>query len=184
MISRSAAAVRRCNFSLPYLEYTLCPAPTLQQKNEEVRMKKLLAVPTVVMLIALISLMPVSTAFAAAPSKAVSSTIDWKKAERNYVEALKSENCGVRQSAANMIANYGLVNASKQLITVLKNDKEESARMTAAFALVMLGDTVGIEAVQDASLYDGSEKVAKFCDGLLDAANKKEGTALSPTAAN
>jgi hypothetical protein len=147
-------------------------------------MKKRIVVPAGVILVALASIVMMNAAYADTPTKAASSTIDWKKAERNYIEALKSDNIGVRQSAANLIASYHLVNASKYLITMLKTDKQESTRMTAALALVMLGEPIGIEAVQDASLYDGSEKVAKFCDGLLDAANKKEGTALPSTASN
>lgn len=111
------------------------------------------------------------TAFAKSPKS--STNIDWSKAEKNYLVALASENIGLRQSAAGFLAEYRLSGAVQPLIEVLRNDKVEQLRMAAALALVQLGNKDGIDAVKDASVYDGSEKVAKFCEQLINSANKE-----------
>ncbi|MBP9212323.1 MAG: hypothetical protein KBF97_05945 [Bacteroidetes bacterium] len=105
------------------------------------------------------------SAFATTPRS--SESIDWSKAERNYVAALASDNLGLRHSAASYIAEYRLPGAVVSLISVLQSDKVEQMRMSAAQALVQIGNKEGLDAVQDAAMYDGSEKVAKFCEQLL-----------------
>lgn len=113
----------------------------------------------------LLSLTLSVSAFATTPRS--SESIDWSKAERNYVVALASDNIGLRHSAASYIAEYRLPGAVVSLVNVLKHDKVEQMRMSAAQALVRIGNKEGLEAVQDAAMYDGSEKVAKFCEQLL-----------------
>ncbi len=109
-----------------------------------------------------------ATAIASSPK--TSAAVDWNKAEKNYIAALTSDNAGLRKSAANFIAEYRLNGAVLSLIDVLRTDKVEQLRMAAALALVQLGNKEGIDAVQEATMYDGSEKVAKFCEQLLRAA--------------
>lgn len=107
------------------------------------------------------------TASATTPKGTEHSKVDWQKAEKNYLVALASSNVGLRHSAANYLAEYRLKGAVQPLIEILQNDKVEQLRMAAALALVQLGNKEGVEAVKDASLYDGSEKVAKFCERLI-----------------
>lgn len=107
------------------------------------------------------------TASATTPRSTNHSKVDWQKAEKNYLAALASSNVGLRQSAANYLAEYRLTGAVQSLIEVLQTDKVEQLRMAAALALVQLGNKEGVEAVKDASIYDGSEKVAKFCEQLI-----------------
>ena len=114
-----------------------------------------------------------ATAGASQPIVSKTPNVDWKKAEANYVVALGSENLGLRQSAANFIAEYRLKGAAEPLIEVLKTDKVERIRMAAALALVTLGGNRERAAVEEAALYDGSDKVVKFCESLLDASPKK-----------
>ncbi|MGA9406029.1 MAG: hypothetical protein WBW71_02740 [Bacteroidota bacterium] len=110
-----------------------------------------------------------TSAVASQPSVSRYGDVDWKKAELNYVAALKSDNIGVKESAASYIAEYQLKGAVEPLIQILKFDKVESARMSAALALVTLNDARGRAAVEEATLYDGSDKVVKFCESLLNA---------------
>ena len=110
-----------------------------------------------------------ATALASQPMDTKYAAVDWNKAVANYVAGLKSANLGVTQSAAGFIAEYQLKDAIQPLIEVLKSDKVEQARMSAALALVSLDDPTARAAVQEAALYDGSEKVAKFCESLLNA---------------
>jgi HEAT repeat protein len=121
--------------------------------------------------IALLTLIIAVSALATTPK--TSTTVDWSKAEKNYLVALASENIGLRQSAAGYLAEYRLTGAVQPLIEVLRNDKVEQLRMAAALALVQLGNKEGIDAVKDASVYDGSEKVARFCEQLINSANKE-----------
>ena len=114
-----------------------------------------------------------NSAVASQPIASKYGDVDWKKAETNYVAALGSDNLGVKQSAAGFIAEYQLKGAIEPLIHILKFDKSESARMTAASALVTIDDERARAAVEEASLYDGSDKVVRFCQSLLSASPKK-----------
>ena len=107
------------------------------------------------------------SALAATPKTVQSSKVNWTAAEKNYIAALSSENIGLRNSAVNYIAEYRLSGAVQSLIGRLREDKVEQVRMASALALMQLGDNDGIAAVKDAAIYDGSEKVAKFCEQLL-----------------
>jgi len=97
--------------------------------------------------------------------------VNWHKAEQNYIASLHSDNIGVRNSAAGYVGEYKLRGAKQDLMEILRTDKVEQNRMTAASALMKIGDTDGIDAVKEAVLYDGSAKVSKFCEQLL---NKQE----------
>lgn len=114
-----------------------------------------------------------ASAVASQPMVSRSGEVDWKKAEVNYVAALTSDNLGIRQSAASFLAEYQLKGGIGPLIQVLKTDKVETARMSAALALITLDDPRGRAAVEEASLYDGSDKVVKFCESLLNASPQK-----------
>jgi hypothetical protein len=136
-------------------------------------MKRVNFFPAGVSLIALASIMLTFTAFAAAPSSSKAYEVNWKQAESNYITALQSDNIGVRQSAVQLVARYRLAGTSNQLVSILKTDKHETTRMAAAYALVVIGTDEAMDAVQDAALYDGSDRVSKFCDALLDVSNRK-----------
>ena len=77
------------------------------------------------------------TAFASSP---VSSSVNWQKAEQNYIASLYSDNVGVRTSAAGFIGEYRLKGATQDLITILQTDKVERNRMAAAKSLVQIGE--------------------------------------------
>lgn len=112
-------------------------------------------------------------AVASQPVVSSSQSVDWKKAEANYISCLTSDNLGIKQSAATYISEYQLKGAVDQLIEVLKSDKVEKARMSAALALITLDESRARAAVEEAALYDGSDKVAKFCESLLTASPQK-----------
>ena len=112
------------------------------------------------------------SAFATTP-KSTEYKVDWQKAEKNYIVALSSDNVGLRHSATNYIGEYRLKGAVDELIALLQSDKVEKNRMAAALALMQIGDTEGVKAVEDAALYDGSEKVSRFCEQLLSATATK-----------
>ena len=105
------------------------------------------------------------TAFASSP---VSSSVNWQKAEQNYIASLYSDNVGVRTSAAGFIGEYRLKGATQDLITILQTDKVERNRMAAAKSLVQIGEQDAIDAVKEAVIYDGSTTVSQYCKQLLE----------------
>jgi len=123
--------------------------------------------------ITFLTMIVVLSAFATTPKTLQHSRVNWDTAEKNYITALCSENIGLRSSAVSYLAEYRLTGAVQPLIGLLREDKVEQVRMASALALVQLGDSKGINAVQEAAIYDGSEKVAKFCEQLLNSTSEE-----------
>ena len=118
--------------------------------------------------IAVIAIVAAASAFAADRAQSpYSGAKKWKSAGQNYVHALQSGNEGAKMSAAAYLADYRLTGAVPALIEALKTDKTENVRIAAALALIMLDEKGCREAVEQASLYDGSDRVARFCEELL-----------------
>ncbi|MEW5799141.1 MAG: HEAT repeat domain-containing protein [Bacteroidota bacterium] len=113
------------------------------------------------------------SAFATTP-KSTEYKVDWQKAEKNYIVALSSDNIGLRHSATSFIGEYRLKGAVDELVALLQADKIEKNRMAAALALMQIGEREGVKAVEEAALYDGSEKVARFCEQLLNVTATKD----------
>ncbi|MDE3057741.1 MAG: HEAT repeat domain-containing protein [Bacteroidota bacterium] len=130
-------------------------------------MKTTIAKVSIAALLALSLFLSFGSAFAAPPSPKVYPDIDWKRAELNYVAGLGSDNVGVRRSCAGFLGEYRLKNAVEPLINMLRCDKVESVRMASALALILIDTPESRAAVEEASVYDGSDKVAKFCQSLL-----------------
>lgn len=126
--------------------------------------------------IAVIAMTVASVSFAAGHSSASISARQVQMAEQNYIEALRSGNDGTKISAAGNLADYRMTGSIETLIGVLKNDRSENVRISAALALVMLNEPKGRDAVEEASLFDGSDRVAKFCEALLKAHVQKNET--------
>lgn len=109
----------------------------------------------------------ITTMLFASSLSSSSNKVDWQKAEKNYLKALTSENQGVRQSAASHIGEYKFKGAVPILVLILQTDRSVYNRMAAALALVLIGEEEGKKAVEEASIYDGSEKVAEYCAQIL-----------------
>lgn len=123
--------------------------------------------------ITIVTMIVVFSAFATTPKTAHYSKVNWTTAEKNYIAALYSENVGLRNSAVSFIAEYRLTGAVQPLIERLREDKVEQVRMASALALVQLGNSDGIVAVKEAAIYDGSDKVAKFCEQLINSSSEE-----------
>jgi hypothetical protein len=118
--------------------------------------------------IAVIAILTAASAFGAGRTQNYYAGMNTQQmAEKNYVQALQSGNDGAKISAAGFLADYQMTGAVPALIQVLKFDKAENVRISAALALVMLDEQSGRAAVEESSLYDGSDRVAQFCEALL-----------------
>jgi hypothetical protein len=84
----------------------------------------------------------------------------------NLMEGLRSDNMGLKISAAYYLGEYECSGAVIELLRVLKSDKREEARIAAALALYKLNDARGLFAVKQAIRFDKSERVKKICSNL------------------
>ena len=116
---------------------------------------------------AIVALCVVSFAFASNPKKEQKgATVDWNKAEENYIAALKSDNPGVQASAASHIREYKLQGAVNELKSLLTTNSE-NVRMSAAYALVVVGGEEGRAAVEEAIPNEENEIVSTFYRSIL-----------------
>lgn len=81
----------------------------------------------------------------------------------NLLEGIKSDNFGLKLSAAYYLGEYNCEKAVIPLLKMLKSDSREEARISAALALYKIDDARGIFAVKQAIRFDNSERVKKLC---------------------
>jgi HEAT repeat protein len=87
----------------------------------------------------------------------------------NLLIGLSSENLGLRTSSAQMLGDMLSQKAVFPLMSMLKGDEHEEARIVAALALSKIGSPVGIFAVKQATRFDESERVRKMCSNFYNA---------------
>lgn len=75
------------------------------------------------------------------------------------ISALKAENIGWRVDAARLLGEAADNEAIKPLMDVLKNDPHSSARITAAVALMKIGDRSALDALKTAAKHDRNKSV-------------------------
>jgi len=109
----------------------------------------------------------VSFLFASTPKDRSNDSVDWVKAEQNYMANLKSDNNGVKTSAVHYIRKYKMTGAVDELKKLLANDNAENVKMSAALALLNIGGTDGRTAVEEALETEESEIVAEFYRSML-----------------
>jgi hypothetical protein len=86
-----------------------------------------------------------------------------KAAIKNLLIGLKSENYGLRTSAAFILGEIKAEEAVLPLMHMLTTEDCENARIVAALALYKIDNSKGIFAVKQAIRYDDSERVRKMC---------------------
>ncbi|MBI2427548.1 MAG: hypothetical protein HYV29_01880 [Ignavibacteriales bacterium] len=118
---------------------------------------------------AVLALLAVS--FAAAGLPEGNATVNWKKAEQNYIVGLKSDNTGVQASAASYIRKYNLTGAVEELKELLGKNNADNVKMSAALALVKIGGEDGRKAVENALEKEENEFLAEFYRTILHTAD-------------
>jgi hypothetical protein len=119
-----------------------------------------------ILLVALTLVLAVSlttTAFAGADKKEFKPAFDMATVEANLIAGVQSENLGLRTSAATMLGDLKSSNGVLALMSMLRNDTDERARIVAALALTKIGDPVGMYAVKQTGRLDSNERVKKLC---------------------
>lgn len=114
---------------------------------------------------AVLALLAVSFAEAGLPEG--NATVNWDKAEQNYVAALKSDNAGLQASAASHIRKYNLTGAVEELKELLGKNNADNVKMSAALALVRIGGDEGRNAVEKALEKEENDIIAEFYRTIL-----------------
>jgi len=87
----------------------------------------------------------------------------YAQAEANLLVGLRSDNLGVRESAAYLLGELKSTKAVIPLMSALRNAQHESTRIVAALALCRIGDARGVYAVKMAAQFDDDRSVQKRC---------------------
>jgi hypothetical protein len=87
----------------------------------------------------------------------------YDQAEMNLLIGLKSDNLGLRESAADMLGEIKSDRAVIPLMKMLRDDPQESSRIVAALSLCRIGDARGVFAVKRATKFDDSKIVQQRC---------------------
>lgn len=85
-----------------------------------------------------------------------------KYAFENLLAGIHSDNDGVRRSSIYLAGYYRLAEVADELISQLKNEKNESTRILIALVLYELGSEKGLLEVKDLSLNDKDVKVRRM----------------------
>ena len=86
-----------------------------------------------------------------------------KESVNNYLADMKSDNPGVRVSAAFFAGEYKIEEAVIPLMKMLNSEKSEEARIIAALSLVKIGTGKAVYAVKQSATLDNSERVRTLC---------------------
>lgn len=81
----------------------------------------------------------------------------------SLLTGLQSENLGLKTGCAYMIGELKLTECIIPLMKILREDKNEEARIAAALALYKIGTPMSIYAVKQSIRFDENERVSRLC---------------------
>jgi hypothetical protein len=90
-------------------------------------------------------------------------TINRDLAIQNFLIGLDSDNTGLTSSSAYYLGELISTEAVIPLMKILKNSGLEELRISAALALLKIGDERGIYAIKRAIVFDESKRVSDMC---------------------
>ncbi len=109
-----------------------------------------------------------SVSLAIEPAKQVKS-FNKNLITKNLLIGLESKNNGLISSSAFYLGEYNSTQAVIPLMKILKNSAAEELRISAALALLKIGDARGIYAIKQAIKFDESERVSNICSKFYNA---------------
>lgn len=86
-----------------------------------------------------------------------------RKAVDNLVEAIKSDNEGVRMQSIFLAGKYEVSEAVSSLKSALRNSSSPEEKILIALSLYRIGDMSGMNAVKETARFDSSVKVRNRC---------------------
>lgn len=91
-------------------------------------------------------------------------TINKDLAIQNLLIGLDSYNTGLTSSSAFYLGELSSTEAVIPLMKMLRNSEREELRISAALALLKIGDARGIYAIKRAIVFDESKRVSDMCE--------------------
>jgi len=91
-------------------------------------------------------------------------TINNDLAIQNLLIGLDSDNAGLTTSSAYYLGELSSTEAVIPLMKMLRNSEQEELRISAALALLKIGDERGIYAIKRAIVFDESKRVSDMCE--------------------
>ena len=82
----------------------------------------------------------------------------------NLIVGAESQNNGLKISSTFHLGEYKASKSVISLLKILHDDKNENARISAALALIKVGDLRGVYAVKRAAIFDESLRVKRMCE--------------------
>ena len=110
----------------------------------------------------------VSSSSAAEPVKE-KRTINRDLAIQNFLIGLDTDNEGLTSSSAFYLGELSSSEAVIPLMKILRNSEQEKLRISAALALLKIGDARGIYAIKRAIVFDESKRVSDICEKFYNA---------------
>ncbi len=110
----------------------------------------------------------ISLGMAVEPAKQVKS-FNKDLTTNNLLIGLESNNNGLISSSTFYLGKFNSTQAVIPLMKILKNSGEEKLRISAALALLKIGDARGIYAIKRAIKFDESERVSNMCSKFYNA---------------
>lgn len=104
------------------------------------------------------------TSINAAGKKKEVSSEKYSAIVENLLVGAESANDGLKISATFHLGEYKASKSVISLMRILHDDKNENARISAALALIKVGDARGIYAVKRAAVFDESARVKRMCE--------------------
>ena len=96
-------------------------------------------------------------------------TINRDLAIQNLLIGLDSDNAGLTTSSAYYLGELSSTEAVIPLMKMLRNSEQEELRISAALALLKIGDARGIYAIKRAIVFDESKRVNDMCEKFYNA---------------
>ncbi len=93
----------------------------------------------------------------------VKSNYNSELAEASLIEGINSANNGLMVSSATMLGELKSNKAVVPLMNILRSSSNAAERISAAQALVKIGDARGVYAVKKAAEYDENQRVRDLC---------------------
>lgn len=86
--------------------------------------------------------------------------------EQNYIQGLKSDNCGLRVSCAYFLGEMKSTKAVIPLMDLLNTCARDEVRLIAALSLIKIGDERGIFLVKRQAEFCDNERVRQLCERI------------------
>ena len=82
---------------------------------------------------------------------------------------LETDNIGLTSSSAFYLGELSSTEAVIPLMRMLRKAEQEELRISAALALLKIGDARGVYAIKRAIIFDESERVSNMCEKFYNA---------------